>query len=127
MVDGIVDSSILIDLLRKNSDAVMWKTTVSNLRLYITPIIWMEIVQAASDKQKRQQILKFLKQFPIVHSMPSDNLWAMRQIARFSLGHGLHLSDALIASVAVRLNVPVYTLNVKHFTLLPSIQISTPY
>lgn len=127
MVDGIIDSTILIDFLRKTNTAIAWKSSVAKLNLSITSIIWMEIVQGATDKQKRQQILKFLKQFPVEYATPSDNQWAMRQVARFSLGYGIHLSDVLIASVAIRLNVPIYTLNVKHFSPLPGIQTIQPY
>jgi len=126
MVAGIVDSSILIDLLRKNTQAIAWQATVATLHLYITPVVWMEIVQGANNKNQRQQVLKFVKQFPIEHNTKVDNQWAMRQVARFSLGYGIHLSDAMIASVAVRLSVPIYTLNNKHFAPLPGIQIIRP-
>lgn len=127
MVDGIIDSSILIDLLRKNTNALAWHTTVTNLRLNITPIVWMELVQGPTNKQDRQKVLRFLKQFPVEFETRSDTQWAMRQVARFSLGYGMHLSDILIASVAVRLTVPVYTLNTKHFAPLPSLRAIRPY
>lgn len=127
MVDGIVDTSVLIEALRNNADAVAWLTSGSSSKIAITPVVWMEIVQGATDKQKRQQFIKFLKRFTVEYTTQTDTQWAMRQLARFSLSHGIEITDVLIASVAVRLNVPIYTLNVKHFAPLPSIQVIKPY
>lgn len=127
MVDGIIDTSILIDVLRNKSDAITWLSAGMSSKLAITPIVWMEIMQGATDKQKRQQFLKFLKRFTVEYATETDTKWAMLQLARFSLSHGIEITDLLIASVAVRLGVPLYTLNVKHFAPLPSLQVITPY
>ena len=51
--------------------------------------------------------------------------WAMRQTASFHLSHGIQLQDAMIASVAARLAVPLYTTNLKHFQPLPSVDANT--
>lgn len=51
----------------------------------------------------------------------------MRQLARFYLSHGAHLQDVMIASVAARLAVPLYTLNVKHYEPLPGLRVVRPY
>ena len=58
MVDGIVDTSVLIEALRNNADAVAWLASGSSSKIAITPVVWMEIVQGATDKQKRQQFIK---------------------------------------------------------------------
>jgi predicted nucleic acid-binding protein len=127
VTDAILDTSILIDLLRAFQPATSWFAGLGRQRLAITPVVWMEIVQGATDRVKRAQAIRFLRQFRIEHPTEDDNRWAMRQMAVFHLSHGVHLQDAMIASVAVRLAVPLYTANLKHFQPLPSVDANKPY
>ncbi len=127
MTEFIFDSTIVIDLLRQNPAALSWYASMTKRRIAITPIVWMETVQGARNNAERDQILRFLKQFPIEHPIEADNNWAMRQFARFHLGYGIELTDMMIASVAVRLSVPLYTLNIKHYVPLPGVNAVRPY
>lgn len=125
--DAILDTSVLIDLLRGFQPAQDWFASLGRQRAAITPVVWMETVQGATDRARRDQALRFLRQFPLEHPTEDDNRWAMRQTARFHLSHGIQLQDAMIASVAVRLAVPLYTTNLKHFQPLPSVDAKRPY
>lgn len=127
VTNGILDTSILIDLLRAFPPATNWFAGLGRQRLAITPVVWMETVQGATDREKRAQAIRFLRQFHIEHPTEDDNRWAMRQTATFHLSHGIQLQDAMIASVAVRLAVPLYTTNLKHFQPLPGIDPRKPY
>lgn len=127
VTDAILDTSILIDLLRAFPPATSWFAGLGRQRLAITPVVWMETIQGATDQIKRAQAIRFLRQFRIEHPTEDDNRWAMRQTASFHLSHGVHLQDAMIASVAARLAVPLYTANLKHFQPLPSVNASKPY
>jgi predicted nucleic acid-binding protein len=71
-------------------------------------------------------IIDLLRAFPPA-TTEDDNRWAMRQTASFHLSHGIQLQDAMIASVAARLAVPLYTTNLKHFLPLPSVDARKPY
>jgi len=127
VTDAILDTSVLIDLLRAFPPATAWFAGLGRQRVAITPVVWMETVQGAINGEKRAQAIRFLRQFRIEHPTEDDNRWAMRQTATFHLSHGIHLQDAMIASVAVRLNVPLYTTNLKHFQPFPSLDVKKPY
>jgi predicted nucleic acid-binding protein len=127
VISGILDTDILIDLFHNLPPAVNWLATAHLTELAITPIAWMELVRGARTKQERQKILHFLLQFRIEHPLPDDNNWAMRQFALYFLSHGIGYEDVMIASVAVRLHVPLYTRNVKHFRALPHLLYQSPY
>lgn len=127
VTDALLDTSILIDLLRGHEPAKGWIEGLDRRRLAITPVVWMETVQGATDKTKRSQAVRFLHRFVIEHPTEDDNRWAMRQLARFHLSHGIQLQDAMIASVAARLTVPLYTTNLKHFEPLPAVEADRPY
>jgi predicted nucleic acid-binding protein len=118
VTDAVLDTSVIVDYLRQKTIAQSWFLQNQRKRLVITPIVWMETVEGARNGIERDQILRFLKQFPIEHTTEDDNRWAMRQFARIHLGYGAELTDVMIAAVAVRLNVPLYTLNIKHYVAL---------
>lgn len=127
VTDAIVDTSILIDLLRAFLPATEWFSGLGRQRVAITPVVWMETVQGAINREKRAQAIRFLRQFRIEHPTEDDNRWAMRQTASFHLSHGVQLQDTMIASVAARLAVPLYTTNLKHFQPLPAVDARKPY
>lgn len=127
VTDAILDTSVVVDLLRGFQPAKDWLSALGRQRLAITPVVWMETVQGATDRSRRASAIRFLRQFQIEHPTEDDNRWAMRQTARFSLSHGIHLQDAMIASVAIRLAVPLYTTNLRHFQPLPSLDVKKPY
>jgi tRNA(fMet)-specific endonuclease VapC len=127
VTDVILDTSILIDLLRGFPPVTGWFATLGRLRAAVTPVVWMETVQGAPNRSKRAQALRLLRQFRIEHPTPDDNRWAMRQVAAFHLSHSIELQDAMIASVAARLAVPLYTMNLKHFQSLPAVDATAPY
>jgi predicted nucleic acid-binding protein len=127
VTDAILDTSILVDLLRGFQPAKEWFASLGRQRVAITPVVWMETVQGAANKGKRAQAIRFLRQFRIEHPTEDDNRWAMRQLTRFHLSHRVQLEDVMIASVAARLAVPLYTTNLKHFQPLPSVDAKKPY
>jgi predicted nucleic acid-binding protein len=127
VIDAVLDTSILIDLLRAFPQAMEWFAGLGRQRLAITPVVWMETVQGATNRDRRATAVHFLRQFRVEHPTEDDNRWAMRQTARFYLSHSIQLQDAMIASVAVRLAVPLYTTNLKHFRPLPSLDARKPY
>jgi predicted nucleic acid-binding protein len=127
MSDAILDTSIVIDLLRGDSRAVSWYSGLGRQRLAITPIVWLETVQGAPYKVKRDKIIQYLRRFYMEHPTPDDNRWAMRQFAQYRLSNSVDFPDVVIASVAVRLNVPLYTLNIKQYAPLPNVNEIRPY
>ncbi len=123
----MLDSDVLIDILNQMPRAIYWYQQQQGKYLAITPIVWMEVVSGARNKTEQGRITQFLKPIPMEYPTIIDFQWAITQIAQFHLSHGLQLEDAIIASVAVRLGVPLYTRNVKHFTPLPALDEQQPY
>jgi predicted nucleic acid-binding protein len=127
VVEGIIDTSIFIDYLRRFTSAQNWLEGAATQRFAITPIVWMKTVQGANNKIEFDRALQILNQFAIEHPKPEDNQWAMRQLARFQLSHKIGFQDVMIASVAIGLNIPIFTNNVRHYSLLPGVTVQRPY
>lgn len=117
----------VIDILAKHSPAISWFLNAGNQQLGIIPITWLETIRGARNKYELNQIIEFLKQFDLEYPTIVDNNWAMSQYSQFYLSHGIDWEDCMIASVAVRLSLPLYTRNTKHFSILPNLDLRQPY
>ncbi len=113
MTAGILDTTGLIHLYRRNVAAQAWLASQQDLA--ITPISWLEFMRGAPGKAGQKQCLRLMRQFKLENLSQADQRWAMLQMLRYRLSHGVSLTDCLIASVCHRLQVPLYTDNVKDF------------
>jgi predicted nucleic acid-binding protein len=127
MIQGIIDSTIVIHLYRKNPNAVTWLRK-QQVRHYATSITWIEIMRGVQNKQSAARNQWLLEQFDLIYLTSSDQDWAIQQMMLLRLSKGVGSNDCLIASVAQRLQVPIYTHNVKDFQkLLPAELVIKPY
>ena len=116
MVTALVDSSVLVDVLRGYDPAVNWLAEQGQLA--ITPIVWLELLEGAPNKIGQQEAIKLLRRFEVVDLTPDDMQLAIKLLTRFGLSHNVDAFDCLIASVHLRLKLPLYTRNIKHFAPL---------
>jgi predicted nucleic acid-binding protein len=126
MTVAIVDTTVVIHLYRHYPPARSWFGSLSQ-SLGITPITWMEVMSGASSKAKQSVCKALLSQFDLIHLTSADQDWAMQQMEQFRLSHGIAFSDCFIASVAHRLQLPLYTHNLKDMTPLLGSRAIKPY
>jgi len=74
---------------------------------------WLEVMHGAGSKANEAASKTILNRFELVYLSQADQDWAMQQVERYHLSHGISINDSLIASVAYRLQVPLYTHNLK--------------
>src|SRR6266496_5812562 len=115
MVTAIVETSVIVDLLRNHLPAVAWYQQQTQPILGITPIIWMEIIGGGQNKAERLRAARLLQRFTMTYFVQADLDWAMQQQMIYELSHGIGMMDCLIASISERLQIPLYTHNLKHF------------
>lgn len=127
MVTGIIETSVIVDLLRNHSLAVSWYQEQTQPTLGITPIIWMEVIGGGQNKAERLRAARLLQRFTMLYFTQADLDWAMQQQMVYELSHGVGMMDCLIASVSARLQIPLYTHNLKHFTPIIGDLAQKPY
>lgn len=126
MVTGLVDTSIIIDLIRGYSDAHLWLSGIDE-SLGVSHFVWLEVIQGAQNKQKQASAMRILADFELIEITPADTQWAVQALATTRLAHNVDALDSLIASVSYRLQIPLYTRNMKHFTPLLGELAQKPY
>lgn len=125
MVSALLDTSIVVDLLRGYPPALMWNRTQRDLG--VSRAAWMEILDGVENKPKQHIAVGLLNVYQLVELNTDDLVWASQQLLLYRLSHGIDSFDCMIASVHHRLQIPLYTRNLKHFTPLIGMLAQSPY
>ena len=115
MTVAIADTTVVVHLYRRYAPALAWYGSLSQ-PLSITSITWMEVMYGAGSKAKQTACKTLLSEFDLIHLTSVDQEWAMLQMESYRLSHGVATGDCFIASVAHRLQLPLYTHNLKDMT-----------
>jgi len=127
MTVAIVDTTVIVHIFRKNVAAKAWFAAQAQ-KLSITSITWLEVMYGAPGKSAQAACKTLMDQFEMLYLTQTDQDWAMEQMVNYRLSHGIEINDCLIASVYHRLQVPIYTHNIKDITkLLPASSVGRPY
>jgi predicted nucleic acid-binding protein len=125
MVEGLLDTSIVVDILRQYQPAESWLAQQGQLG--VTRIVWLEIIEGAQTREWQSEAIKLLRRFDVVELTPSDLVWATEQLVQHRLSHSVDSFDCMIASASYLLRLPLYTANLKHFTPLLGKLAQVPY
>ena len=122
---GLLDTAVLVDILRAFPSAVEWLSGQD--RLGVSPVVWLEIIEGAENARDQTRAVDLLRCFEKIEMAPADFDWAIQQALRFRLSHNVDMMDCLIASSAQRLGVPLFTRNLKHFEPMIGTLAQRPY
>lgn len=114
---GILDTTVILHYFRKSASAQAW-VDAQSARMAVTTITWLEVMEGASSKASQRESKRILDKFELFYLTATDQHWAMQQLERFQFSHHIGMDDCLIASVAHRLQIPLYTHNLKDMTPL---------
>lgn len=128
MTGGIIDSSVLIDCPRGRPGAISFLAAQSALgRLRTHLLVAAELLTGARDKNEQNVIDSFVQTFELSMPNETDGLTALNLYRQVRLSHGVDWPDCQIAATALRLGVPVFTQNVKHFAAFPGLIVVRAY
>lgn len=122
---GLLDTAILVDLLRGYPPATLWLK--GQPQLGVSPVVWLEILDGVTNRTDQERAVKLLGHFLRTEVLPNDFDWAIRQALALRLSHNVDVMDCLIAASAYRLDVPLFTRNLKHFQPLIGSLAQRPY
>lgn len=123
---GIVDTTVILHYFRQNRAAQGWVDSQA-VRLSVTAITWLEVMEGSASKASQTRAKSILDKFELLTVSEADQQWAMEQLERFQFTHHIGTNDCLIASVAYRLQVPLYTHNLRDMTPMIGKLAQSPY
>jgi predicted nucleic acid-binding protein len=116
----LIDTDVLIDYLRGYPDAVDY-VEAQQERLLISVVTMAELSAGVREGEERSRLERFLRAFDII---PLDQRLAVQgglYRRDYSKSHNVGLADARIAATATQGQVPLVTLNRKHFPMLQDV------
>ncbi|MCD4738809.1 MAG: PIN domain-containing protein [Anaerolineae bacterium] len=124
----LLDSDVMIDLLRQYPPAVKWFDTLEDKEKLILPgYVVMELIQGCRNKIGQQSLQRELATYGVVWPSSANCDKALAIFTQYRLSHNAGLLDVLIGQTAVALTEPLYTFNQKHYLFIPKLQTVQPY
>jgi hypothetical protein len=122
----LLDTDVMVDLLRGYAPAVNW-LTINSSPVALPGLVAMELLQGCRNQSEQQQVANELARFALFWPSLADCQRAYRDFAAYRLSNGVGLLDSLIGNIAVGLNEPLATFNVKHYAPIAGLQTVQPY
>lgn len=122
----VVDTSILIDVLRGSSDATdVLRQARENGPLHASEVSRLEVL-AGMRAQEEDSTRKLFKAF-VWHSVDETIAEIAGELAQLWLpsNRGIDSADFAVAATAITVNTRLLTRNVKHFPMFPDLVV--PY
>ena len=125
MAAGLVDTNVVVDLLRGYEPAESWLVSIGQLG--ISRGVYFEIIEGVENKAQLQAALNLMDRFETIEYTLTDMMWATDRLSEYWLSHKIDGYDCLIAAPSYRLQLPLYTRNLKHFAPLLGKLAQEPY
>ncbi len=114
MVDALIDTSIIVDILRGYQPAIEWMDAKRQM-LGVSRLVVLEVLEGVQNRPAQKNAIAFIAQFTIIEPELPDFIWATQALINYGLSYQIDTVDYLIAAVSPRLNLPLFTRNLKHF------------
>ena len=124
---GLTDTDILIDAARGLAVARAFLAQQRSAGIQVSIISAMELVAGSRNAAELARVQRFLRGVGIVPVTSAISRRAYGLMTSFFLSHGLLIPDALIAATAVEHGLVLYTKNVRHFRMIPTLTVTRPY
>jgi predicted nucleic acid-binding protein len=126
-VIALLDSDVLIDILRQHPAVQDWLKREAEVSTAIHGVVAMEIISGSLNKEDLRRNQIFLGRFTIAWPTPAEFELAYRLLAEHRLAIGIGIPDCLIAATALTRGWRLYTFNLKHYRHLSGLQMDSPY
>jgi predicted nucleic acid-binding protein len=127
MIMLLLDTDVMVDILRRYPPALSWLESVSDTQIALPGFVVMELIQGCKDKQEQERLRKDLEKFDIVWPEKETCQKALNTFSMFYLSNGIGIMDSLIGQIAADMGVTLCTFNKKHYEIIPEIHVSLPY
>jgi hypothetical protein len=123
----LLDTDVVIDVLRGHSPAVTWLESVPGEIVGLPGLVLMEVIQGCRDLDEQRRVQRATGEFDVFWPTEADCRRALSDFTEHRLGAGLGLLDALIAETAVGRGAPLASFNERHYRSIQALRVVRPY
>ena len=117
----LVDTNILIELLRKAPGALAWFRSLDE-RPMMSAVSVLELYAGARIQREERDILTLRHHVNCLPICQEIAELAGSMMRRFHKSHNIDIPDAIIAATAEHHGLRLATLNIKHFPMFPKLK-----
>jgi predicted nucleic acid-binding protein len=121
----LLDTDVLIDLIRGHPPALAWLAAMPTLPR-VSGFAALELAFGSQNARELANVRKFLARFPVLWPTESEAA-ASLEYARLKLSQGTGPLDALTAGLAIGRGLELATFNVRHFNPIADLTVVQPY
>lgn len=123
MPSFLIDTDVLIDISRGNSDAADFVDALAG-DIFIGRISAMELIIGARNKRDQKVIEQFINVYSIKELSDAIGQESHQRLKQYAKSNGLTLADALIAATAIVNDLVLVSRNAKHFQPIKELRFS---
>ena len=123
----LLDTDVLIDLLRGQDGAVSWLTSLDAEDVFVPGFVVMELIQGCGTRAEQRRVERALARYRVVWPKEDTCNSALHVFTAYRLTSGLGILDAIIGQMAVDLAAPLATFNRKHYSPFSALRTVQPY
>ena len=124
---NLLDTDVLIEASRGQGEAADWLSAFGSDEVAAAGIAAIEFIAGSTDKAMIERSHWFLASLQVAWLNPEDNELAYHLARTHGVGSGLGMSDFLIAAQALNQNATLFTFNLKHFKIIPGLNVKEPF
>ncbi len=123
----IVDSDILINVARGDSEAIICLSRLEKTSgLAVSAVTQLELIVGCRNKTELNDLEKFLRRYQILKITDQISDRAVELLKQYFLSHGFLIADGLIAATALVHNEAFITRNQRDFRFIAGLNL-LPY
>ena len=123
----LLDTDVMIDIMRKRSPALAWLDSLAAEAVGIPGLVAMELLQGCRNRNEQRKLERFLRPYVLYWPDQADCARAFDDSASFHLTRSLGIMDALIAETAMGMQAELATFNAKHYGAMRTLRTIQPY
>jgi len=123
----LIETTILVDVFRGKPEAIAWVNNVPMQGRGISIITTFELLAGCRNRREQRTVAKEMRNYRLFLLTEDVSRTALSWFERFHLSHGVGFLDSLIGATALHRDLPLATLNTKHFEPLPGVRVERPY
>ena len=119
----ILDTNILIEVIRRNLTVIQICDKAGTENLAITSVCRSEFLLGSRDKENFEANKKFIDKFRLLRINEVVDEIFTELFEKYSLSHRPAIPDMLIAAAAIHNEASLYTLNTRDFRFIPQLKL----
>ena len=123
-----IDTSLMVDYLRGTPDALAWLKAQGDEELALPGPVVLELLQGCRDKPEMRRLhSELVRRFRVIWPTTQDLERALEHYVQTMPEGGFEVMDLLIGETAAGLGIPLCTLNTRHLSNVPGVEVLKPY